>query len=270
MSVNEILRTAAGQGHRIDMEKGTISGLISGIAFLAEPRACTLDMAVSIPDDRLPKLQDQLREMGSAFALLTVERHTTGIRIVCPGVDSLHGEAYGRFLETCAAKAAGLVGAVYDDRFEKDREPVSAYFRGIAGALLGAVAGVLPWFLGSLLLHFQFGWLAFLVSTGSFFGYRWLRGAHNTSFATALIVISSLVAVFLSNLVENSLQLMQSGEMTFLRAVAYLLQGEGLQSLFSGMLFGLLFVLLGLAAIRGRVLTYTHESWYLRRPRRRK
>lgn len=269
MSMNEQLRQAAAQGHRVNAEKGAVSGLLSGIAFLAAPAAGTLDMAVSIPDDRLPKLQEQLRAAASAAAL-TVERHDTGIRVICPGMDAWSGDAFCRFLSDSAAKAAGLVGAVYDDRFEKDREPVSAYFRGIAGALLGAVAGVLPWFLGSLLLHFQFGWLAFLVSTGSFFGYRWLRGAHNTSFATTLIVLCSLVAVFLSNLAESCLLAMQGGEWTFWQAAAFYLQGEGLQSLLSGMLFGLLFVVLGLAAIRGRVLTYTHESWYLRRPRKRK
>ena len=189
-----------------------------------------------------------------------------------PSASELTGEALVSLIEMAAAKSVELIGNAYNDRFEKKQgEPVTSYLTGLLGALFGAVAGVLPWFIASRFLNFQFGWLAFLVSTGAFFGYRWFRGAHNTSYAMTVIVLFSLLAMFLSNLVECGLDYIAvNPEVSLLQAMQLYLTGGNIQLVFSGMLFGILFAALGLAAIRGRVLAYTHEPWFLRRKDRRK
>ena len=146
----------------------------------------------------------------------------------------------------------------------------STWRKRALGALLGAVVGVLPWFIASMLLNWQFGWLAFLVSTGSFFGYQYLRGAHSTSFATACIVIASLLAMFASCLLDAAIGLMNvNPAMTLLDAMRFYLS-SGIQMLLQDMLFGIVFAAIGLIGIRSRVLSYTHESQWLRRGRKRK
>ena len=57
--------------------------------------------------------------------------------------------------------------------------------------------------------------------------------------------------------------------MTLLDAMRFYLS-SGIQMLLQDMLFGIVFAAIGLIGIRSRVLSYTHESQWLRRSRKRK
>ena len=66
---------------------------------------------------------------------------------------------------------------------------------GVIGALLGALAGAVPWFLVSTFTSFYVGWLGFLVGWAAAFGYRKLKGRRSFGPAMVTVVISSLLAL---------------------------------------------------------------------------
>ena len=69
---------------------------------------------------------------------------------------------------------------------------------GILGALLGALAGAVPWFLVSTFSNFYVGWLGFLVGWAAAFGYRKLKGRKVFHIAIAAVVICSLLALIVA------------------------------------------------------------------------
>lgn len=76
--------------------------------------------------------------------------------------------------------------------------------------------------------------------------------------------------MFASCLLNSAIGLMNvNPAMTLLEAMRYYL-GSGIQALLRDMLFGIVFAAIGLVGIRSRVLSYTHESQWLRRGRKRK
>lgn len=267
MSYQEQLSACAAQGYQTNAA-GTAGGVEAGIAFLMRFEEDALDMSVNIPEKRLDKLRSRLSaaEGGADIAVLP---YGFGIRITRPGLGAMPPETLIRFLQSAAAEAAALAGVSYTHAYEKDREPAAAYIRGFFGALLGALAGILPWVLVTNLVHIQFGYLGFLISIGSFYGYCRFRGAHSTRYAVTLIVLFSLGVMFLPDGIRNIIWAYQSGEFPSFGAIlAYSFHPSSLVAMLPGLGFGLLSNILGLLSIRGRVLSYTHEPGFLRRPRK--
>lgn len=267
MSLDSILAACAAKAYKTD-PAGVASGVVEGIAFRASIPEGTLEMSVNLPEANLAKLQSKL---SGRYPDNTVAYRNFGIVVMLPKMESLSGEDFLIFLGTAAKEAGKLIGVAYDDKFERDREPFSAYLRGIAGALLGAVVGVLPWFLSGYFLGWQLWMLGFLVSTVSFYGYRQLYGAHNTTFATVCIVVSTILAILLSQTADTTLFLASYiPNFSFPDTlIAYLVDG-GWRDLISGSLWGLLAAGAGLAVIVKQITIYTHEPWFLRRNKGRK
>lgn len=270
MSVQDILTACAAQGYRADPAAATASGVEGGIAFLARVEPGTLEMSVNIPADRLEKLRARVAAASPDFGGVTVAHHNFGVLLTLPGAADLAPDVFVGFIRTSAAEAAKLIGVAYDDKFEKDREPFSSYIGGFFGALLGALVGVVPWVLVTNLVHIQFGYLGFLISIASFYGYCYLRGAHSTSYAVTVIVIFSLGVMFLPDGIANVIFYMQAyPDWSLGQALSASFSPSALVNMLPGMGFGLVSNIIGLTAIRGRVLSYTHSSWYLRRSRKK-
>ena len=195
--------------------------------------------------------------------------HNFGVLLTLPGTDGLSPEEYTALIRIAAVEATKLIGVAYDDKFDRDGEPVSAYIRGFFGALLGAVVGIIPWVLVSSLLHITSWYLGALISVASFYGYCYLRGAHSTRYAVTLIVVFSLGVMVLPGVVTQCIYVMQEGA-AFWDALALAFQPQVLISNLASMGFGLLANIAGLLAIKNRVLSYTHEAQFLRRPRKPK
>lgn len=259
------------QGYRADAQAGTISGVEAGIAFLLRTQEETLEMSVNIPANHLLKLQTRIAAADGAFSGASVEHHNFGVRVSLPGIRGFSADTLLAFIRTAATEATRLIGVAYDDKFEKDGDPAWTYVTGILGALLGAVVGIIPWALASSLLHISFWFLGAFISVASFYGYCYFRGAHSTSFAVTWIVVFSLAVMVLPGAVENVIYFMQaSEEISFGAALAASFQPAVLLASLPSMGFGLLANIAGLFAIRGRVLSYTHSSQYLRRGPKRK
>lgn len=270
MSVQDILTACAAQGYRADPAAGTVSGVEGGVAFLARIGDGTLEMSVNIPAERLEKLRGRVASASPAFGGVTAAHHNFGVLLTLPGAAELTPDAFTGWIRAAATEAAKLAGVAYDDKYEKDREPFSSYIGGFFGALLGAIAGVLPWVLVTNLVHIQFGYLGFLISIASFYGYCYLRGAHSTSYAVAVIAIFSIAVMFLPDGISNVLFYMQAyPDWSFGQALSASFSPQALVNMLPGMGFGLVTNIIGLTAIRGRVLSYTHSSWYLRRSRKK-
>lgn len=270
MPVQELLSAGAAKGYKADEEGQTLSGLVNGTAFRAQLQAGLIELSVNLPEGNLIKLQNKLAGMAKAYGDVTVAYHNHGIGVTLAGMDALSADQFFSLLDAAAVEAVKLAGSSYDDKFEKDREPVTAYLRGIAGAFLGALVGILPWFLVGYFLNFQMWYFGFLVSTGSFFGYRYLYGAHNTSFATTSIIICTILAVFISEFAQTALYLLEATGGFSLDMLVQYYQAIGLRGVLSNSLFGLIAAGVGLFAIKNKVMVYTHESWFLRRGPRRK
>lgn len=260
MALTEIFSACAAAGYRVNETAGTVDGVTKGIAWRLTPAQGTLDLSVSVSEKNLKKWQEALS--GGA----TVVYHGFGVRLTAAGVADMTGEALLAYIDGWTAYAAGAAGASFDDSFQSYREPVAAYIRGAAGALGGALVGIIPWVLSGF-LGFQLWFFGILISVASFFGYRWARGAHATGFAVGCITITSLLAVVAGQVLDTSLSLMLYSEvaMSFGEALGFCFTLPGLQMVASGSLYALLACALGFVGIRGKVMEYTHESGYLRR-----
>lgn len=263
----EIKSVCEAQGLRCNDAAQTISGVRAGVAFLADLSVPDVLVSLNIGEKQLPRLAQALQPMGE----VRVTPDERGVRLSLPAAVLSDGAALLRFLDTVAAEGAALATASFNDRFEKDGESPLAYFRGILGALVGALVGVLPWFLLEHLLGFQFWYCGVLVGIASFFGYRYLWGAHKTRFAWVTIGVCSLLAILLSETVTAVWDLMTNVETldTVGKALSCLLENVGVTGLLGDALFGLIACAVGLFGMRGKILLYTHESNYLRRGRRR-
>ena len=258
-------------GYRGDPEKDTVSGVVQGVAFLlslpAEGRPARLEMSVSIPEKQLPALAKRLE---GTYPGITAEPYRYGILLTLPAGWEATGETVPALLDAAAQAALQNVGAAYDERFEDYGEPWFVYLRGAAGALLGALVGALPWLLvGGGWFSV---WLGALVSTASFFGYRLLKGAHHTGFATACILVFSFCALLGAELSSYFSLFWGSGSSLgeVLAAIVDYVAAVGLPQFLGSLAAGMAFGLLGLFSIRKYISIYTHEPRYLRRRKEKK
>lgn len=267
MAWEEIKATCLSQGLRCDEAGQTVSGVRAGVAFLADLSVPDVLFSLNIGEKQLPRLSQALLPFGEVTAIPD-ER---GVRLSLPAVSLTDGAALLRFLDAAAGEGAALATASFNDRFEKDGESPRAYFRGILGALVGALVGVLPWFLMENLVNFQFWYAGVLVGIASFFGYRYLWGAHKTRFAFWTIGVCSLLAILISETATNLWWVMSEVETldTIGEALVFLWENYGVSGVIGDGLFGLIACAVGVFGMRGKIMLYTHESNYLRRGRRR-
>lgn len=78
---------------------------------------------------------------------------------------------------------------------ENIQDGIGSYMLGFIGTLLGAVIGVVPWFLASTFAHFFIGWLDFPVGVASCWGHRKCQGARRTSYAMSAIAGCSILTL---------------------------------------------------------------------------
>lgn len=265
MTEQEWAAACAARGLRYDPANETVGGVLSGVALRVSAAGDTVELAINVREDLWPKLAAFLQD----FAAVTVTAATSGLCLNVPGLSAMNGERLLAFLDAAVMQSTALAGQSFDDRFESDREPAAAYWRGAAGALLGAIAGAIPWFLLRNLVGIQLGYLGVLIGVAAFFGYRYLWGAHSTRFAFVSIVVSSLLALLgacFGSAVWDVLEQLPGQDIpVFAIALRHLVSG-----LWREFLFGAATCAVGLLLVRRSLLTYTHESNYLRRrPRRR-
>ena len=267
MALQDIYDFAKQNGYKTDSEKGTVSGMVEGVAFLVNLQTDDCIMAINLPEKSFDKLRQQLLSVDERFHSINIVSHERGVLFSGIPISQMTGDSFEQYLHLCATISANVQKTAYSDKHEHYGEPFSAYLKGILGAFLGALVGALPWFIAANFLHFQFGWLGFLVSTASFYGYQKFCGAHSTGFATGCIVIFSLLAMFLTSFIPYSLFVMQSAEnFVFPQTLLQnLFEEGGLQYLGRDMIFGIIMAGIGLISIKNRVMTYTHDSQYLRR-----
>lgn len=256
-------------GYRCDTGAQTVSGVVQGIAFrLSLPPegagAVRLEMSVSIPEKQLPAL---VKRLSGAYPGVTAAPYRFGILLELPSGEGMTGEMLNAFLDASAGVALKNVGAAHDEKFENYGEPFYVYLRGALGALLGAMVGALPWLLiGG---GWYSVWLGTLISTASFFGYRLLKGAHHTGFATGCILLFSLLALFGAEFFSYFSVFWNSGEYAsigaVLAAIGRYVMAVGLPEFLGSMAVGMVFGLLGLFSIRKYISIYTHEPRFLRR-----
>ena len=261
MALTEIFAALTAAGYRVNEAAGTVDGVTNNIAWRLIPAEGTLDMSLNISAENLARWQQALNGRG------TISHHGFGVRLCADGLSALSGDDVLKFIDGWTSYAAGAAGASFEDKFESFKEPASFYWLGLLGALLGAFAGVIPWVLVSLLSGWELGILGALISVASFFGYRLLRGAHDTRFAMVVIVIASILAVFFGQTLCTavSITLYSEAPIAFLDALAYCFSLPGIISVAGDSLFAVLMCALGFVGIRGRVLEYTHERGFLRR-----
>lgn len=259
MTLPQLYDACAAAGYRPNAEAGTVDGVTHGIAWRLTPQEGTLDLSVSVSEKNLQKWTQD-------FAGGAVTYYGYGVRLTAAGMMNMTAEALLSYIDGWTAYAEGAAGSSFDNKFESYREPAAAYFRGVAGAFLGALVGVIPWVLSGF-LGFQLWLFGILVSVAAFYGYRQLRGAHATGFAVGAIVVASLLAVFVGEMVSGAFSMVLYSEVpiTFWEALGACLTPSGLMWVAQDAVFGLLCCALGFFGIRGKVMEYTHERGYLRR-----
>lgn len=278
------------KGWRIDPTAGTVDGVAEGVAFRAFFPTHSLLLSVSLPEKALPRLQQKL--LSPDFPLGAVEAATDGSRVtVTPAAFPDTPAQLCDWILFCIRAAVSTVDNAYSDRhISGTAEPFYVYLRGAAGALLGALVGIIPWLLTGL-IGWQFWLLGGLVGIASFYGYRLFRGAHRTGFALAAVLVTSLLAVigceltgavvqnqqlaaeFRSNPEAYSLYYEEYGDyyapltkedLTLADVITFTLSDEALSSTLIDALYGLAACGVGVFFMKGRIQDYTHSSGFLR------
>lgn len=250
-----VFESCAAAGYRADPAAGTVDGVCSGVAFRARPGEQTLDLSLNVSEKNLKRWQQSLPEG------ITVSQQERGVRLAGALPADLPG-----FIAAQTAYGAGLADTSFTDKYQRYREPFTAYLRGALGAFLGAVAGTALWTLTGF-IGFRFWFFGAVISIAAFYGYMWLKGAHDTRFAVAVIVIFSLLALVGGQIGSSAILYMKWSEepISFWQAVLFYLTPEGLADILYTSLFSLLACALGFLGIRGKVMDYTHERTWLRR-----
>lgn len=142
----------------------------------------------------------------------------------------------------------------------------AGYLTGLAGALLGALAGAIPWFLVSTFTAFFVGWLGFLVGWAASWGYQKLRGAKKRGYAAAVVLLSSILAILAAEV--GSWMFVLCTDPEWQESAAYfrisvarlawesLWMPENLPRVLPGMAVGLLIGGLGILSARQKLLAY--------------
>lgn len=153
---------------------------------------------------------------------------------------------------------------------EEIQDGAGSYILGFAGAFLGALIGVVPWFLASTFAHFFVGWLGFLVGIAACWGYQKCRGARRTGYAMTVIVICSILALVLAEFGSWIFLLCTDpdwqadaayyGIPVAQMAFASLLMPENLPHILPDLGMGLLIGIFGIISSRQKVLVYTDPS----------
>lgn len=264
MLSEELRGAAAAQGWKVNPQTGAVTGVCEGVAFRATAaEILSLEMSASIGEKQLPRLAAKLSQEYPGSAVRAID---IGVQIDSPAVPET-GEAFVAFVRLAAKAAVSHIEVAHDDKFERYGEPFYVYLRGAAGALLGALVGAVPWFL--LGRGWISMWLGALISLASFYAYRLFKGAHHTSYATAVVILFSLVAMFGAEFARLLVDMVGTGYYAdvaeaFRAMIAYLADG-GLWSVLRNMLVGIAFGVVGLLSIRRYISVYTHEPHFLRR-----
>jgi len=269
---NELSTAAAERGWRTNAEAGTISGESEKIAFrLTVGAEVKLELSANITEKNLKKLT---ADIAAEYSGAAAEYYGYGIIITAPA--NLWGcEQLLAFVKTSAEATVKCISVSHDNSYMKYTEPFYTYLRGIAGAFIGALVGVIPW---GIFSGGWFGiWLGAAIGIASFYGYRIFKGAHHTKFAASAIIISSIVAMVIATLVRIVIEFVVYYEAESLsQAVSWLIAmfADGsIVSYFGNAGIGIIFGMIGMIAIRNQISNYTHEPKFLRRdktPRNKK
>lgn len=151
-----------------------------------------------------------------------------------------------------------------------EEEPRGSIAGGIVGALLGALVGVIPWFLASTYTSFFIGWLGFLVGVAACFGYKLLHGRRSARFATATVIVCSMLAIFAAEVASWMVILCTDPEwqadaawygISVVRlAWESILMPENWGVMAPSMLMGMGIGILGVLSVRPKVLAYAGST----------
>jgi len=286
VATSDILALCRQNGYKVNEKDSIIDGLKDGVAFRVRLAEESIQLSLNLNGPAVQKLCQKLAAGGVQLpagppappdsadtagksASAAVAPLTTGVLLSRPGLATIDAPAFNALLTACAREGAALLGTAYTDKYEKDRrEPAWCLLTGVVGALLGAVVGALPYFALIQFAHFAFWPLGFLVSTASFYGYQFLRGAHRTRFAVASVIVCTLLAV-----IGLQTLLWWWGYQAIADIQAIITDSPALATSFllyiqaniANILIALACAGLGLFTIKQRVLAYTHSAWYLRR-----
>ncbi len=258
----------AAAGLTCDEAAHLVTGVRQGVAVRLIPEDAAVELYLNVAEKKREKLAPQLAVFGE---VTVTPLSTTGISLTCPSLIGQTGEQWLGFVDAAICAAIALAQDSFDDKFEKDTEPFIAYLRGFAGALVGALVGMIPWLLCEIFIGWEVWMLGSAVAVASFFGYRYLWGAHSTRFAFVSIAVSCVLAMLLCEaaytvwLVMDAAPALQSiGE-----AIVFIYETYGLPFFFEGSLYGLIACGVSVFFLRGPIQVYTHESNFLRRGRRK-
>lgn len=258
----------AAAGMTCSEETHLVTGVRQGVAVRLVPENAAVELYLNVAEKLQPKLIPAL----AAFGDVTVAPLSgTGLVLTCPSLVGQTGEQWLAFTDTAVSAAVALAQDSFTDKFEKDTEPFIAYLRGFAGAFVGAIVGMIPWLLCEIFLGWEFWLLGSAVAVASFFGYRYLWGAHSTRFAFVSIAVSCVLAMLLCEAVYTVWVVMDLSPalQTIGEAIVFIYENYGLAGFFSDALFGLIACGVGVFFLRGQIQVYTHESNFLRRGRRK-
>lgn len=149
-------------------------------------------------------------------------------------------------------------------------ETNGSYIMGIIGAFAGALVGALPWVFLSISKLYFIGWLGLLSGWLSCWGYRKLGGRRAARFATATVILSTVIAlevVSFSAIMYNlctdpgwKADAASHGVSVYSLALKSLLTAENLSQVTPLMITSLIAGLVSALAARGQLLQYANPK----------
>ena len=161
----------------------------------------------------LDNLSEIINLTISSCAANGAEPNTTCVKC---GAESGRAVYYKGQATTVCERCARDIEENINNHFDS---PLS-YLTGLAGAVVGGIAGAVPFFAGS-----YFGWWVYFfgtfISMAAFKGYAILKGPQKRGYAMFVVILSSFLAVFAAESVLVGVILLQNGYEFTLNNILY-------------------------------------------------
>ncbi|MCI8554611.1 MAG: hypothetical protein HFJ80_06670 [Clostridiales bacterium] len=182
---------------------GAVSGQLYGLPFSALAGAVWSVgvTAVEAPEGAEYRVRELLKRAFPTAEGLTVRWEKGRLAVtMSPAEKETSAAAFFALIEEAVGLASALSAPPV--QIEDEKPPAdavshpqerAAWLRGAAGAILGALAGVLPWLLMQLAGGLSLGLLCFLMPVASFAGYRWFHGPRRLKTVRLTVALPSFL-----------------------------------------------------------------------------
>ena len=129
-------------------------------------------------------------------------------------------------------------------------ETNNGYLFGIIGSILGGLVASLPWIIMYVYVEMMWSFMAFLIGSGAFLGYKLFKGKMDIKVPYIIGIVSIMVIIFTTLYVIPALLIIKEGLTPNFEILSLLYSNTEFKSaIIKDLIFAVLFTVLGVSGI---------------------